>query len=39
MLLSPSNKFREEVISTWNTRVAGHVVDNEHHALTGKLAA
>jgi hypothetical protein len=39
MLLSPTSKFREEVISTWNTRVAGHVVDNEHHALMGKLAA
>jgi hypothetical protein len=38
MLLNPS-KFRDEVISNWNTRVAGHVVDNEKHPLTGALAA
>jgi hypothetical protein len=37
MLLNPS-KFRNEVISTWNTRVAGHVVDGEKHLLTGDLA-
>jgi hypothetical protein len=38
MLLNPS-KFRDEVISNWNTRVAGHVVDNEKQPLTGGLAA
>ena len=37
MLLNPS-KFRDEVITNWNTRVAGHVVDNEKHPLTGALA-
>lgn len=37
MLLNPS-QFREEVISTWNTRVAKQVVDNEIHLLEGPLA-
>lgn len=37
MLLNPS-RFREEVISTWNTRVAKQVVDNETHLLEGTLA-
>ena len=38
MLLNP-NKFRTEVIATWNTRVAGKVVEGEKHPLTGDLAA
>ena len=38
MLLNPT-KFRKEVISTWNTRVARYVVDGERHLLTGDLAA
>ena len=38
MLLNPS-KFRQEVISTWNTRVAGHVVDGEKHLLSSDLDA
>jgi hypothetical protein len=37
LLLRPS-KFREEVIKTWNTRVAGHMVDNQKHMLGGELA-
>ena len=36
LLLNPS-RFRAEVISTWNTRVANHVVENEIHLLEGKL--
>jgi hypothetical protein len=36
LLLNPA-RFRQEVISTWNTRVANHVVDNEIHLLEGKL--
>jgi hypothetical protein len=38
MLLNP-DKFRAEVIASWDTRVARRVVDGEKHALTGKLAA
>jgi hypothetical protein len=37
LLLKPS-KFREEVIATWNTRVAGHVVEKQKHLLKGNLA-
>ena len=37
MLLNPS-KFRAEVIRTWNTRVAPHVVQKQKHLLTGDLA-
>ena len=37
MLLNPS-QFRDEVISTWNTRVAKKVVDNQTHLLEGGLA-
>jgi hypothetical protein len=37
MLLNPS-RFRE-VIDNWDVRVAGDVVDNELHKLTGYLAA
>src|SRR5262249_36934394 len=37
MLLNPS-RFRQEVISTWNKRVAKQVVDNETHLLEGALA-
>lgn len=37
MLLNPS-KFKDEVIATWETRVARNVVDGEHHPLTGELA-
>ena len=37
MLLNPS-KFRAEVISTWNTRVAPHVIQKQKHLLTGDLA-
>lgn len=36
MLLNPS-KFREEVIATWNTRVAARLVDGENHILEGDL--
>lgn len=36
LLLNP-NQLRAEVISTWNTRVANHVVDNETHLLEGEL--
>lgn len=36
MLLNPS-KFRDEVISTWDTRVAAHVVEGESYPLTGTL--
>jgi hypothetical protein len=36
-LLKPS-KFREEVINSWNTRVAGEVVEKQKHLLTGRLA-
>jgi hypothetical protein len=38
MLLNPT-KFRDEVITTWNTRVAPKVVEGERNALTGDLAA
>jgi hypothetical protein len=38
MLLNPS-RFRGEVIDNWDVRVAGDVVDNEFHKLTGDLAA
>lgn len=38
LLLNPS-RFRDEVISTWDTRVAAYVVDGERHLLTGALAA
>jgi hypothetical protein len=38
MLLNP-DKFRAEVIATWNTRVARKVVEGEKHELTGDLAA
>ena len=38
MLLNP-DKFRDEVISTWDVRVAPNVVDGEKHVLTGALAA
>ena len=37
LLLNPS-KFRAEVIGTWDVRVAGKVVDNQKHLLTGSLA-
>lgn len=37
LLLNPT-RFRDEVISTWNTRVAAHVVDGEKHLLTDTLA-
>lgn len=37
LLLKPS-KFKAEVISTWNTRVAGHVVQKQKHMLIGNLA-
>ena len=33
------NKFRDEVISTWNTRVSGRVVVGQKHELTGPLRA
>ena len=36
-LLNPS-RFKDEVIATWDTRVADHVVEGEHHVLTGELA-
>jgi len=36
-LLNPS-KFKAEVIATWDTRVASHVVEGEHHPLTSDLA-
>ena len=32
-------QFRDEVIKTWNSRVAPKVVENEKHTLTGDLAA
>jgi hypothetical protein len=38
MLLNP-DKFRAEVIATWNMRVAGKVVEGEKHLLAGDLAA
>jgi hypothetical protein len=38
MLLNPS-RFRDEVIDNWDVRVAGDVVENEMHVLTGDLAA
>ena len=38
MLLNPA-KFRAEVISTWNARVARKVADGEKHELTGDLDA
>ena len=38
LLLNP-DKFGGEVIATWNTRVAGKVVDGEKHTLAGDLAA
>lgn len=37
MLLNP-RKFRAEVIRTWNTRVAPHVVQGQRHLLTDGLA-
>ena len=37
LLLNPS-RFRTEVISTWDVRVAGSVVDKQKHLLTGDLA-
>jgi len=37
MLLTRS-KFRCEVIKTWNTRVATHVIEKEKHLLKGDLA-
>ncbi|MBO0133769.1 ABC-three component system protein [Agrobacterium burrii] len=36
LLLRP-NKFKAEVIATWNKRVAGNVVANEKHLLAGAL--
>jgi hypothetical protein len=36
-LLNP-DRFKDEVITTWDTRVARNVVDGEHHPLTGDLA-
>ena len=36
MLLNP-DKFRDEVIGTWNMRVSKRVVDGENHVLDGKL--
>ncbi|MBN9017038.1 MAG: hypothetical protein J0H11_06440 [Rhizobiales bacterium] len=38
LLLRPE-KFKAEVLATWNTRVAGRVVANEKHVLTGGLEA
>jgi hypothetical protein len=38
MLLNP-DKFRDEVIATWDVRVAPNVVEGEKHILTGGLAA
>jgi hypothetical protein len=38
MLLNP-DKFRDEVIATWDVRVAPNVVEGEKHILTGELAA
>jgi hypothetical protein len=38
MLLN-TDKFRDEVIRTWDTRVASRVVAGEHHPLAGGLAA
>jgi len=38
MLLNP-DKFRNEVIATWDVRVAPSVVESEKHILTGDLAA
>ena len=32
-------RFKDEVISTWNTRVAGHVIEGERHPLTGDWPA
>ncbi|MDO9361015.1 MAG: hypothetical protein Q7T70_18750 [Polaromonas sp.] len=37
MLLNP-DKFKKEVISTWDVRVAGRVVASQKHLLLGKLA-
>lgn len=36
LLLNP-DKFRAEVLSTWQTRVAKNVVENESHPLIGDL--
>jgi hypothetical protein len=36
MLLNP-DKFRDEVIATWDVRVAPNVVEKERHVLTGDL--
>lgn len=36
MLLNP-DKFREEILATWNTRVARHVVTGETYKLAGVL--
>ena len=38
MLLNP-NLFQDEVIKTWDVRVAPNVVENEQHTLSGDLAA
>lgn len=38
LLLNP-DKFRDEVIATWDVRVAPNVIQNEKHILTGGLAA
>ncbi|NVO14888.1 MAG: hypothetical protein HXX10_12705 [Rhodoplanes sp.] len=38
MLLNP-DKFRAEVLATWNTRVAPNVIAGEKHELAGNLAA
>jgi len=38
LLLNP-DKFKAELIATWNTRVAGRVVAGEKHLLEGALAA
>lgn len=37
LLLNP-DKFKNEVVSTWDTRVAGRIVAGEKHVLVGKLA-
>jgi len=38
MLLNP-DKFRDEVVATWDVRVAPNVVEGEKYTLTGNLAA
>lgn len=37
LLLNPE-RFKSEVIGTWDTRVAGRIVAGEKHLLAGKLA-